>query len=116
MNKRTSERYDFSNEFIPVKVSSFDKREATCILKDISTSGISFYSFSDSISPDHGKYVTTEFEFNGVIYKFETQILREERKHFGFMNAARIVGINTHNTRKFKELIDAVEVSLYSFS
>ena len=115
MNKRMSVRKDFSSEFIPVKVSGYGNRNTTCILKDISDTGISFYSFSDSITPTLGKYITVEFELKDQKHKFELEILREDRKHFGYMNGARIVGINTPNSRRFDKLIDSLFSKQYSF-
>lgn len=116
MNKRTTERFDFSSEFVPVTVSSYGNKKMTCILKDISTLGIGFYSFNDSISPEFGKYVTVSFTINGKEYQFELEMLRESKKHFGYMNAARITGVNSPNTRKFEELLASLESNFYAIS
>lgn len=94
MGKRIYPRYNVSNLGIPLDVIDCYNEPTHGTLRDISVSGISFYTYEKTLITASDNVVDVILISKMTYYVFEVEILREEKSDNGKMiHAGRLLGV-----------------------
>jgi hypothetical protein len=105
MNKRTYERINVLNDYIPVKVTKDGENFVIGTLNDISKIGISFYSHQQDLISKVGTHVYTSFFYKGKVFQFEMELLRETDSTNNSLVAGKFIGLPSLVRREILNLL-----------
>lgn len=109
--KRIHTRYDLEEELIDIMIINHSNEMSIGKIRDISKSGISFYSNFDTLKDFYKSVVDIMFVFKDKTYILETEILREENNSaYNKLHAGEFKGISSSIVSYLCELLESYKL------